>query len=228
MSLSGKAAVSIWHDVAPEGLEEFYAWHIHEHMSERVGIPGFLRGRRFIAEFGAPEFFNLYEAESLDVLAGPGYQDRLNNPTPWTMSTVVHFRNVARSTQKVHYSAGPGIGGYMLTLQLDTADTDNFLEKVTAQILAPVTDIHGICGVHLCETDSAISTKPSKEKQARSGETLVPAWNLMIEGATRSIVEKAREELANDAALMRAGAGENIIAGLYRLEYVRMKNDGSA
>jgi hypothetical protein len=27
MALSGEGAVAIWHDIAPEGRETFYAWH---------------------------------------------------------------------------------------------------------------------------------------------------------------------------------------------------------
>jgi len=49
---------------------------------ERVGIPGFLRGRRYIAVRGAPEFFTLYEATRTDVLAGPHYLERPQQSTP--------------------------------------------------------------------------------------------------------------------------------------------------
>ena len=59
MSLSGLGAVAIWHDLVPEARDEFYDWHNREHMPERVGIPGFRRGRRYIAAAGGPEFFNL-------------------------------------------------------------------------------------------------------------------------------------------------------------------------
>jgi len=70
MSLAGQGAVAIWHDIAPEGRSDFYAWHGREHMPERVGIPGFLRGRRYIALDGAPEFFNLYETAARETVAG--------------------------------------------------------------------------------------------------------------------------------------------------------------
>ena len=49
MSVMGTGAVAIWHDIAAEGRDEFYAWHGQEHMPERVGIKGFIRGRRWIA-----------------------------------------------------------------------------------------------------------------------------------------------------------------------------------
>ena len=40
MSMLGDGAVAIWHDIAPEGRDAFYAWHGQEHMPERVGDPG--------------------------------------------------------------------------------------------------------------------------------------------------------------------------------------------
>ena len=72
MSLAGTGVVAIWHDLLPEAKDDFYEWHNREHMPERVGIPGFRRGRRYIAVEGTPEFFNLYEADSPEVLGGPG------------------------------------------------------------------------------------------------------------------------------------------------------------
>jgi len=97
MGLAGRGAVAIWHDIEPEGREEFYAWHGVEHMPERVAIPGFLRGRRYVASEADLEFFNLYEARDHAVVTGPDYAARLNAPTPWTLKTVKHFRSVARS-----------------------------------------------------------------------------------------------------------------------------------
>ena len=81
MSLAGKGAVAIWHDIAPEGRAEFYRWHGMEHMPERAGIQGFLRGRRYIAIDGShPEYFNLYETESPATLTGPDYLDAPEQP----------------------------------------------------------------------------------------------------------------------------------------------------
>lgn len=47
MSLRGRGFLPIWFELA-EGVErEFDRWHTIEHMPERLGIPGFLRGRRY-------------------------------------------------------------------------------------------------------------------------------------------------------------------------------------
>ena len=97
MSLAGQAVVAIWNGIAEEGRTEFYEWHNREHMPERVGIPGFRRGRRYIAKYGHPEFFTLYEADSAEVLVGQDYLNRLNNPTPWTkLVPPTYFRDTSR------------------------------------------------------------------------------------------------------------------------------------
>jgi hypothetical protein len=37
--LCGQAVVAIWNGIGEEGRSEFYDWHLHEHMPERVGVP---------------------------------------------------------------------------------------------------------------------------------------------------------------------------------------------
>ena len=91
-------------------------------MPERAGIPGFLRGRRYVAIEGTPEFFNLYETTSAAVLTGADYLGRLNAPTPWTAATVKHFRDVARSLCTVACSYGEGDGGLVATYRYDVAE----------------------------------------------------------------------------------------------------------
>ena len=95
--LAGEAVVAIWHDIAPEGRAQFYEWHQREHMPERVAIPGFNRGRRWIRVAGdGQEWFNSYEVDRFETLVGQDYLGRLNAPTQWTKDTVVQFRNVTR------------------------------------------------------------------------------------------------------------------------------------
>ena len=44
-----KAAVAMWWDIAPEVQSEWEDWHTREHMPERLSIPGFLRGSRWVS-----------------------------------------------------------------------------------------------------------------------------------------------------------------------------------
>lgn len=63
MSLLGKAAVAMWWNIRPEQRAEFGDWHSHEHFPERMSIPGFRRGSRWVSTEDADGFFVLYELE---------------------------------------------------------------------------------------------------------------------------------------------------------------------
>lgn len=184
MGLAGTGAVAIWHDIAAEGRDAFYAWHGSEHMPERVGIPGFQRGRRYVAVQGGPEFFNLYETESTGVVTGPDYLARLNNPTPWTVSTVRHFRNVARSLCEVAASAGEGQGGLMATFRYALPDpaTAAHRARIVGDVVPATAKERGIAGCHFLVADEAASAVETEEKKVRAEKNLVPRWIVLVEG----------------------------------------------
>ena len=152
MSLAGTGVVAIWHDLEPDARSDFYEWHNREHMPERVGIPGFRRGRRYLAISGTPEFFNLYEADTPEVLSGRDYLDRLNSPTPWTKRVVPSFRNVARSICRVAFSDGVGSGGVMLTMRFDVAAAHRAfaVEALANRVLPPLSLRIGIVSTLRC------------------------------------------------------------------------------
>jgi hypothetical protein len=183
MSLAGKGAVAIWHDIAAEGRDAFYAWHGREHMPERAAIPGFVRGRRYVAVDGVPEFFNLYETRTVDVLTGVDYLARLNSPTPWTAATVRHFRNVSRSVCVVAHSEGDGDGGLVATWRYDVPDEAAEAHRTRASrrliALARETDV---AAVHLLVADTQGSAIETAEKRARADVTLIPRWIVAVEG----------------------------------------------
>jgi hypothetical protein len=230
MSLAGQGVVAIWNDITPEGRADFYEWHNREHMPERVGIPGFRRGRRYIALGGAPEFFTLYETDSPEVLAGADYLNRLNNPTAWTRRATAAFRNVGRSLCRVALSLGTGQGGLLITLRYDVvAGSEEEQRRLVAhRILPELADRPGICGVHLCLADRGASLIQTEEKKGRP-QAMVPSWVVMVESAG----ERAELETACDAALAAttltaAGAAAPIERGLYQLQYSRCKTPGTA
>jgi hypothetical protein len=167
MSLAGLGAVCIWHDLLPEAVDDFYQWHNREHMPERVGISGFRRGRRFIVVAGESTYFNLYEADNVEILGGADYLERLNSPTAWTQRVVPSFRRVSRSICRVAYSAGVGEGGFMLTqrFDVDAADAVRTIDALSRRLLPSLTDRKGIAGVHLCLADEAISGIETVEKK---------------------------------------------------------------
>ena len=213
--LAGEAVVAIWNGITEEGRAEFYAWHLHEHMPERVGIPGFRRGRRYIAADAAtfPEFFTLYETDTMQVLQSQDYSNRLNAPTPWTKSATSHFRDTFRSLARVLESRGPGMGAAILTIRYDTDDPDALLPLIRAVAEAP-----RITGAHLCVADRAASGVKTAEAQGRTDIQEPPAQFLMIEATDAA----ALADLAPNTALQAAGATQ-ITRGTYLHEYTRTK-----
>lgn len=231
MSLAGEGAVAIWHDIAPEGRAEFYAWHGEEHMPERVGIPGFLRGRRYVAIDADLEFFNLYEAQSVEVLKGQDYAARVNAPTPWTLSAVRHFRSVARAICRVAHSSGPAQGGLIATLRYDVQENRAPAHKA-ALLRGLIPDLlatPGVAGVHLLAADAQASGVATAEQTARGVANAVPRWVLLVEGwgDEADFVALAREALAPDA-LLALGAEGPFSLGLYRHQITRTKTAWSA
>jgi hypothetical protein len=226
MSLAGLGVVAIWHDLAPGTHDDFHEWHNREHMPERVGIPGFRRGRRYVAIGGGPEFFNLYEADSPETLAGQDYRNRLAAPTAWTQRVVPTFRNVARGICRVAFTNGAGSGGVLLTLRfaIDDARRDGTLDALRRRVLPPLVYRKGVAGVHLCLADDAASRVESAEK-AGMPPPVVPAWIVLIEGISVPAVEGAADDLV--PALQAHGATA-LERATYRLEFTRLKTPWAA
>ena len=118
MALAGQGVLAIWNGIADEAEADFVAWHVREHIPERVAVPGFLRGRRYVAEAGAPKYFNFYETETPETLVAPAYLERLNAPSDWTRRVVRHFRDTSRTVCSVAASLGTGDGAFVGTVRL--------------------------------------------------------------------------------------------------------------
>ncbi|HLI11148.1 MAG TPA: hypothetical protein VKY65_06070 [Alphaproteobacteria bacterium] len=231
MSLAGQGAVAIWNDIAPEGRSVFYAWHGREHVPERVGIAGFLRGRRYVAIHGSPEYFTLYEVDTPQTLTGQDYASRLNNPTPWTLEAVGHFRNVARSICRVACSFGNAQGGLIATWRYDVAEAaaEDHRRALAQRLLPEIVERPGIAGAHLLVADIAASAVDTEERKKRGEPNRVPRWILLVESwDDAEPFDAFCREALSDIALAGTGASAPAEYGLYRLQLSRAKLPWSA
>jgi hypothetical protein len=187
-------------------------------MPERVGIPGFRRGRRYIAADPAtrPEFFTLYELDTMQVAQGSDYANRLNDPTPATRQVTSRFQNTYRALSRVLVSHGPGGGGILLTIRFgcDEQHLPGLRALVRAAGQAP-----RVTGAHLCRGDAAASAVRTAEYQGRTDIQAPPDCFLMIEATDA----EALSQIMLDRAMTGAGAAGPYERGLYRLEYTRTK-----
>lgn len=230
MTFIGRGAVAIWHDMAPEGREQFYAWHGQEHMPERVGIEGFNRGRRFIAIPGGNhadrEFFNLYETRDENVVKGEAYKARLDDPTPWTLDTVKHFRKVARSLCRIVASLGAADGGIMATLRYSLPEAAHAAheELLGQSVLPTLMALPGIAAVHAIAADLEASGYVNAEQRARGAANETPSHALIVEGwGDEAPFMAALDERLSAEALAGMGVDAPAALGFYRHQITTLK-----
>jgi hypothetical protein len=198
----GTAAVAFWCDVALEIKDEFDDWHAHEHMPERLAIPGFLRGSRWVSVDGRNSYFVLYELASLEVLTAGPYLERLNNPTPWSTKMMPHHRNMVRSLCRVQSSFGLGLGELMLTVRLAQSPDVVQLPAFPAR--------KGLVAAHLLRDAGAVQGAQTAEQKIRGGDQTAD-WIVLVNGYGIDAVTQASDELG--------GAAPGAITRIYRLAY---------
>jgi len=162
----GTAAVAMWWDVAPEMRAEWEDWHSSEHMPERLAIPGFLRGTRWVAESGEPSYFVLYEVTHLATITGGAYLERLNNPTPWSRKMMPQHRNMVRALCVLRAGWGGGLPHTLATIRLSKELSDLPKRK-------------GLTGVHLLESQPMPAA--TAEQKIRGGDATAD-WILIVGG----------------------------------------------
>lgn len=219
MALAGKALVAIWNDIAPEMREDFFEWHPREHMVERLGVPGFLRGRRCVAIDADVEFLTLYELSTAAVLVSDVYKTRLTNPTPWSTKTLPHFRNNVRGACRIHFSDGVAMGGVVHTTRLRAQEgrEQELLETLRREVMPALCPMPRITGAHLVENDESLTAGNAGNQRGRV--ISLPHLVVLVEGSTVAGVTNAVRELLDPEKLQASGARPEISQGLYQLEY---------
>ncbi len=219
--LLGLGVMINWNNVAPENRPAYDAWHCHEHRAGRLTIPGFLRGRRYIAAVPdqARSFLTMYEVENLEVLTSDAYFAKANSPSPLTQRTSPVVRDAVRGLSRVRASMGPAMGGMALTLRFDPQPGhEAALEKFLTQSALPqIAQRVDIAGVHLMVADKAASAVVPVERHNRP--TQIPNWIVMIEGFTLAAIHNAGKTVLPDSVLVANGCTGMIERDSYALQF---------
>ena len=200
----GRAAVAMWWSVAPEMREEFEDWHTHEHMPERLAIPGFLRGTRWRALGDKPSYFILYEVARVSVLTGPDYMARLNDPTPWSRKMMPHHLDMVRSLCRVHASAGGLIGGALGRIRFSPARRGGraVVDWLAGGMLPSLAQRKGLLGGCVLRAQPQTGARTA-EQEIRGGDQTAD-WVMLLSGYEERIVEAAANELRAELAARKA------------------------
>jgi len=208
MPLLGPAAMLLAFDIAPEAIAEHDEWHSHEHLPERLSIPGFLRGTRWIAARGEPRYFVLYEVAALETLTSHAYLERLNNPTPWTAKMMGNYRGMNRGLCAVTGSFGSGVGHFARLLRFSQNGESAQPRDRLLQSIERLPQLRGICSAHLLER---AATAPMTNEQRIRGADAGMDCAILITGYDDAAVS----DLANPPG----ASASNIRDALYRVAH---------
>jgi len=217
---TSQGVLAIWHDLDSSSENDFQEWHTRQHMIERLSVPGFLRGCRYVAVESTPLVFNYYLTESPEVLTSSPYLDRLNNPTEWTSRVVPTLRNVCRSAGHVVASIGQGQGGAIATLRFSPLPDKcgPFETWIVKRGLQQLVELPGIVATHLWKADSSASEVETVESLARSSNAAIADWTLALEGNNVEFVRWASNWLLQQKEFADA-VQEDEKVGFYRLQH---------
>ena len=207
--LLGPAAMLLAFDVAPEAIPEHDDWHTHEHLPERLSIPGFLRGARWVATQGGPRYCVLYEVEALATLSSQPYLERLNQPSAWTRKMMPHYRGMTRGFCAVAGSVGAGTGATARLLRFKPeAGAAEPLRAWLREEIPVLASKRGIAGAHLLE---GAATPPMTNEQRIRGADAGVDWALLVVGYGEQAPEM------DSSLLVRRGAS-GLLDAAYRLD----------
>jgi len=217
MPLLGSAAMLLLFDVVQNAIPEHDEWHTHEHLPERLSIPGFVRGTRWVALHGQPRYFVMYEVEQLATLTSTAYLERLNNPSPWTSKMMPCYRGMTRGFCSVAGSFGFGMGHAGLLFRFRPAtEMESSLRKWLLQdILPQLPSRPGIGSAHLFE--GALTPPMTNEQRIRGADAGVD-WAVLVTGYNQDALAKLMQADLGDAQLGKHGAA-GVLAAMYRMEY---------
>src|SRR5512135_2776539 len=218
MGLCANGALVLNFDVDPAGIAEHDHWHTKEHMPERLSIPGFLRGTRWIAEDASPRYLVIYEVRDVNVLTGADYLQRLNNPSPWTSKTMTSLRGMRRGFCRVEGSVGLGIGHALLQVHFSAQEgrRQALRDWLLQDALPRIASDPGFASAHILE--SAITPPMTDEQRIRGKDASVDAV-LIVTGYDGGFIDRVADVELAERQFEAHGCGAASVRGRFRYDY---------
>jgi hypothetical protein len=205
MSKTLPGILAIFNNVAPGREAEFEEWFQHEHLAERIAVPGFLLGRRHEAVSGQPRYFNFYVTQSADVLKSAAYLKRLDSPTPMTRTIMSEvFKDMIRTVCHRTFRLGAMRGVAVVAVRFGERPDEGALK---ARIETLMRDQAVACG-EIWSAASPHEFPLSEEERLRGGDR-------KIEGCL--LVETLRVPDAERISASLSGEFPRAAVGVYRL-----------
>jgi hypothetical protein len=213
-------ALLLLFDIAADAAAEHDDWHSHEHMPERLAIPGFVRGTRWIAGADPFHYCVLYEVAEPCVLDSTAYRERLDHPTPWTAAMMRHYRGMRRTLCSLAASSGQGIGGTALVVTFAPAEgRQSALDRWLLDDIVPeLAQRPGLASCRVYRRALAGAAMTS-EQEIRGRDASVHSA-LLVTGYDEGLVAAlARADLAPEQWVAHGAASSEFTSRVYRLAH---------
>jgi hypothetical protein len=205
MADTSPGILAIFNNIAIGREAQFEEWFQHEHLAERMALPGFLVGRRYEAVSGQPRYFNFYLAQSADIFKSAAYLERLDHPTPLTrivMSEI--FKDMNRTVCTRTFRRGTMRGSTAVAVRFDECPNESLLKDTIKTFVAEKAVASGEIWIAASLREFPVS----QEERLRGGDKKLEAC-LLIETLRVSDSEKL--------ALVLADSFPGTAIGVYRL-----------
>lgn len=224
MPINAGAAVVIWSDTrTPDAWAD---WHSHEHLPERLALPGFLRGRRMqVVDEGLAPWFMLYEVEDACAMTSEAYLHSLNNPTEWSRRMMPNNLYLNRTLCRVAGGAAEGIGAFALPLVLDARPgrEDALRQWLQEDVLPDLALSPVLTGARLMLNEDPRERPETGEEQLRGHRNLSVDGVLLLEGFDEDALRLMARNLAAD--WVAHGSAVSPPIQVYRLAHAMTKVD---
>ena len=200
MAQQPKGLLMVWTDIPAELEYEFTEWYNRDHVRERIlGVPGFIRGRRFVSESGSPKYLATYEAESIAVLTSEPYRAIVRDPDAPSRRFIPRFEHTIKGICDITAEAGEAEGAALGVLPLTRSPgREPGLRRWIADALVPgLMRKHGVVAARYAEKNPAALAAGTAE-HLRPTDRYIDAV-LMIEAVCREDLAAALQLVARKA-----------------------------
>lgn len=215
MAPIGGAAMLLWYDIVPGQVGEHDEWHTREHFPERVGIPGFLRAQRWVAQGStSPRYLVTYEVRDIATLTSAPYRERLDDPSDWTRRMMPHFRGMTRGFCAPATRIGDVQGAEVLAIRYAPApgQRDSLARWLAEDSLPAIAQRRGFASAAVFV---AAADPPMTSEQRLRGRDASVDSVILVSSYAPELPEALRRDDLSSEALAAHGAAE-IVHGRYR------------
>lgn len=221
--LLGDAALVLWGNVSGEE-HLFNHWYTHEHLPERMALPGFLRARRYMSDANDSRtagwrYFTLYEVESAATLTSAPYLAVLNEPTPATRRCLPLFASLRRTACRVTHSRAWGQGGHVIVTEFGPKpDQEAALRDwIVGPFSSDIARRSSYLALHLLEADADGTNVARNVSVYDNVPTAAGRWLVILEGAWTEPSKVLDRHLSGLGEFEANGASPDHTTQMFRL-----------